>query len=434
MKFFIFCLLIYIKIICSYINIPFKTYKSDDINNLFYNFIYVNIDVGEPRQNNSKLVLNQGSYPFVLYDKKIYSNVLYDSQSSNKYIALENNKFEISSKSCKTGIYSMETFYIQNYKIDSCNFILCSKAKKEEYKLFDGQIGLNIGNDLVHDSNFVKLLKSKNIINNYIYSIYYINDDEGFLLLGEYPHNLNINLNLYKTSSDFKESNLLWVKSEIISKNIYWMILFDKISYGQFYHAQREAKLSFDIKYIISTTQYHDNFKEIFGKKCEHITFEEDFQGFKCRKDINKELTPKIEFYNKELNTTFTLDYKDLYMDKGNFSYFLVATYFDYDLGYWILGKPFMKKYLFLYNSDNKMIGFYKNSQYMNNGNTNKIDRYTISICLNIFLALILIILIFVFYHYYIKRRRIRANELEDKFNYVSKNDNNEHSNYSPIN
>ena len=153
----------------------------------------------------------------------------------------------------------------------------------------------------------------------------------------------------------------------------------------------------------------------------------------KCRKDINKELTPKIEFYNKELNTTFVLDYHDLYMDKGNFSYFLVATYFDYDLGYWILGKPFMKKYLFLYNSDSKMIGFYKNSQFMNNEH-NKIDRYTISICINIFLALILIILIFAFYHYYIKRRRIRANELEDKFNYISKNDNNEHSNYSPIN
>ena len=410
MKFFIFSLLVYINIIFSYINIPFKTYESDDINNLFYNFIYVKVDIGEPRQNNTKLVLNQGSYPFFLYDKNIYSNVLYDFQSSNKYTPLDDIKVEVPSKSCKTGAYSMDTFYIQNCKIDFFNFILCSKAKNEEYKLFDGQIGLNIGNDLIHDSNFVKVLKSKNIINNYTYSIYYTNDDEGFLLLGEYPHNININLDLYKKYSEFKESNLLWIKSEIISKSICWMILFDKISYGQFYHAQREAKLSFEIK------------------------FEEDYQGFKCRKDINKELTPKIEFYNKELNTTFTLDYHDLYIDKGNFSYFLVATYFDYDLGYWILGKPFMKKYLLLYNSDNKMIGFYKNSQLMNNEQINKLDRYTISICINIFLALILIILIFVFYHNYIKRRRIRANELEDKFNYISKNDNNEHSNYSSIN
>ena len=98
-------------------------------------------------------------------------------------------------------------------------------------------------------------------------------------------------------------------------------------------------------------------------------------------------------------------------MEKDNYLYFLVVNYFDYEPGYWILGKPFLKKYLFLFDSDNKMIGFYKYSD-NNDNNTlsNKISSYYVSIIMNVLLGIIVIILIFIFYHYIMKKRRIRAN------------------------
>ena len=215
-----------------------------------------------------------------------------------------------------------------------------------------------------------------------------------------------------------------WIHSEISKNNFHWAILFDKISYGNgdIYQAQREGRLLNEIKYIISTGQYYNLFKDIFGNKCSiiHIDLDEDLQGFKCNKNINKELTPEIKFYNKALNMTFVLDYNDLYIERGDYLYFLVAKYFEYEPEYWTLGKPFIKKYLFLFNYDSKMIGFYKSKE-NSDKQSNKNNYFSISIVLNIVLIVIIIILVFTFCQYYLKKRRIRANELEDKFNYMAK-------------
>ena len=415
-----------INIIVSYIKLSFKTYKSDNYDYLFYNYLYINIDVGIPKQDNIKLVLKQSKYSFYLYSSKSFSNVSYNSKSSTKYKELLDENFDLTSSNCLNGIFSKDTFFVDNQRIDNLTFILCTKSRDEEYKLFDGEIGLNLAYESPPNTNFIEALKINEIINNYIYSIVYVNDEEGFLLIGEYPHKINLINNIYDKYSVFKEENLFWVHSEISKNNYYYNLLFDKISYGsgEIYQAQREGRISIDFNYILSTPQYYKLFKDIFGRKCGPFNFGNDLQGFRCSKDINKELTPEIKFYNKELNTTFILDYNDLYMEKDNYLYFLVVNYFDYEPGYWILGKPFLKKYLFLFDSDNKMIGFYKYSDKIdNNTSSNKISSYYVSIFMNIFLGIIVIILIFIFYHYVMKKRRIRANELEDTFNNISKND-----------
>ena len=93
-------------------------------------------------------------------------------------------------------------------------------------------------------------------------------------------------------------------------------------------------------------------------------------------------------------------------------------------MGKWILGKPFFKKYLLLFNMDSKMVGFYK-KEISENFETNKknVNSFNTSIFINILLFIIIIILSFSLYHCYVNKRRIRANELEDKFNYIAKND-----------
>ena len=418
MKYYLSLVLVNINIIYSYIKLPFKTYNSDDINYFYNNFLYINLDIGLPKQNYSKIVLKQGRYNFFLYDNTIYSSASYNSKSSTRFHTLVDDIFELTSSNCLKGISSMDTFFIQSQRFDNITFILCTKSKNNEYELFDGEIGLNLEYQSPPNSNFISILKNNEVINNYIYSINYINDNEGFLLIGEYPHKIN---------SEYKAYNLNWIHSEISKNNFHWTVLFDKISYGNgdIYQAQREARLLNEIKYIISTGQYYNLFKDIFGSKCSiiHIDLDEDLQGFKCNKNINKELTPEIRFYNKALNMTFVLDYNDLYIEKGDYLYFLVAKYFEYQPEYWVLGKPFMKKYLFLFNYDSKMIGFYKSNDKDNDKHFNKNNYFSISIILNIVLIVIVIILVFIFCQYYLKKRRIRANELEDKFNYTAKED-----------
>lgn len=424
MKFYLSLLLIKINFIFSYIKIPFKTFELNDINNLYNNYVYINLDIGIPQQNNTKIVLKQGKYSFFLYDNNKYINASYNYKLSKTYRKVLDEKLEFTSSTCFEGLFSQDTFYIENKEIKNLSFVLCSRTKTEEYFFFDGEIGLNLLYEFPETSNFVKILKGKEIINNYIYSINYINDKEGYLLIGEYPHNIKRNSNIYDKYSDFNKNNLYWIHSIVTKNSVHWTISFDKISYGDggAYQAQREARILVETKYIISSTQYYNSFKEIFGRKCTIILLDEDLEGYKCTKDINKELTPEIRLFNRELNTTFVLDYNDLYFETDNYFFFLVTNIINYDPGYWILGKPFLKKYLLLFDYDNKMIGFYKNSE--NKKNKSKgINSYSLSLFFNIFLVIVIICLAFAFYQYYIKKRRIRANELEDKFNYTAKND-----------
>ena len=162
-------------------------------------------------------------------------------------------------------------------------------------------------------------------------------------------------------SGSLKKENLNWFHAVENNKNQRWSITFDKISYSnsEVFQIQRECILSAENKFIISTFQYFNLIKEIFGKKCKIYQSEYSYQYLSCDKNIDKEFTPEINFFIKEYNITFNINYKDLFFDDGDSLIFLVATYADFDEGYWILGKPFIKKYLFLYDMDSKMIGFY---------------------------------------------------------------------------
>ena len=421
MKYFIYIILLSTNLtfIFSYLKIPFKTFDSDKIskiNKIKNNYIYINISLGFPNQNQSKISLNQEKDPFDIYINHSY---FYENSKTSK--AISNEDFELTNNLCKKGIFISDTINIESDNYENISFILCTKYHQIDSLYFDGRLGLNIEYNEKCDTNLIRQLKAKNIINNYCYSIIYESDDEGFLLIGEFPHNINLNKNKYLT---FKEENLNWIYSVKNEKNNRWSIIFDKISYSnsELFQIQRNCILSIENRFIISPFQYFNLVKDIFGKKCKNYQVDNNFQYLSCDKDIDKEFTPQIIFYNKELNLTFTLDYNDLFLEEKNSLIFLVSTYIDFDEGYWILGKPFFKKYIPLFNIDNKMIGFYKKEIYLEE-NTKKVSSFNTSILINILLFIIIIILSFSLYHCYVNKRRIRANELEDKFNYIAKND-----------
>ena len=427
-KFLFYLIILYINLIYCYIKLPFETYKTSNFSDFFNNYIFTNIDIGLEPKTNIKLLLKQGSYSFYVYDNNYYSNIIYNYKNSSRYRNLLEYEFEFISSGCQYGVFSMDTFYIQNQRNDNITFILCTRSYNNEFKNFDGQIGLNIEYDSMTDTNLILVLKNKKIIENYVYTLYYINDNEGFLLIGEYPHNLKLNnIVSYEKYSEIKEENLIWINSEITKKNLLWTIFFDKIYLGssELYQSNKLGKISIEIKYIISPLQYFNLFKKIYSKECENISFDSVLMGFKCNINIDKKLTPEIRFYNNDLNTTFFLNYNDLFIDKDNYTYFLAFSYINNnDFNDWILGRPFLKKYLFLYNQDSRMIGFYKNKEKeksINNRDGNsKFNLYLILIILNILFVVIIITISVLFYKYYIKNKKNRANELEDTFEYIS--------------
>ena len=416
----IFILIINQSLINAYLKIPFKTYPINKIpkERLGNNYIYININIGLPNQKPKDIVIKQEKYQFYI------RNESYSSQTSK---ILSDENFEVKNSICRKGLYLMDNIYLDKNTYKNISFILCTKSFADEYSYFDGEMGFNIGYEGKYDSNFIRQLKANNIISNYIYSFIYENDESGYILIGEYPHNINLNYNLYDKYSTYKEENLNWIHAVKSENNQKWSITFDKISYSnsELFQIQRDCVISIENRFVISTFQYFNLFRDIFGKKCKVYQFDFTYQILACEKDINKEFTPEITFFNKNLNMNFTLDYNDLFFDNGDSYYFLVATYADNDEGRWILGKPFLKKYLFLYNLDSKMVGFYhkeKSSTIDNNNETNKSkSSFNASILINVILVIVIIVLFIILCHYYLKKRRIRANELEDKFNYIAK-------------
>ena len=155
----------------------------------------------------------------------------------------------------------------------------------------------------------------------------------------------------------------------------------------------------------------------------------EYYYSYYCKKEVDISKMKNIYFYNKQLDFTFELTYQDLfyYNDKDEYNYFLII--FSNDLEdsdenqyrFWILGEPFFKKYQFIFNKDSKTMGIYTSINNKDNGNTwwSKYKWYFILIVLLVILLCGLSVLLFLFLRKP-KKRKIKANELDDEFDYTS--------------
>ena len=144
---------------------------------------------------------------------------------------------------------------------------------------------------------------------------------------------------------------------------------------------------------------------------------------------------PDLIFYNLDFNRNFTLTKEDLFSfnikDKtDNNLYFLIVNGID-DENRWMIGIPFLKKYVLSFDYDNKRIGYYKNygkeNYVKDNGKKeekNKIyNTDAFKIVIIILSSGIIFILGMLFNNYLKKSRKKRANELDDIFEYDAHED-----------
>ena len=255
----------------------------------------------------------------------------------------------------------------------------------------------------------------------------------------------------------------MYNENDLIYKNIYiedntnkvWKLNFDKIyinstnTNNSIYINlnNKVAELVFDSDIIIGTNELEQKLKDIFlddyiqEQKCfiEKYTqlyyqrFEANF--YYCDIELKNylyELLPSINFYCNDYNYTFEINKNELFKEEDKYIYLLILFPTTKNKNNFVIGNSLTLKYPFVFNSDSGTIGLYTGYTKTNNNNNkeedNKNNQYIlIKIIIIIILSVCLIIIgIIIGKKIYGIKRKQRANELLDDYEYNSVENNKE--------
>jgi hypothetical protein len=269
-----------------------------------------------------------------------------------------------------------------------------------------GRFGLQIYSKDEDDSKVpcpLRILFENKINDNYLWSIHFNKkenqlEDEGYLLLGEYPHDLEKSIGIYDTY-EFNKDNYKSIydisNSKTMNNEIQMSVIYfynkedDKDSTNQKdFNNLQSSDLFQDIIIPQVTLSYVTKFDfnfggilipEFFNAYIKQKVFddyikqgkcfiESAFAGlsinyYYCKKEksvINKikDKIPTVIFSQAHLIYNFTIGINELLYEKDDYVFFLLF-YSGSQRNKWILGKPFLKKYPLVFNPDSKDIGFY---------------------------------------------------------------------------
>ena len=431
--------------------------------------LYTEVSIGSPPQN-LNININPDNFifyisPDICYD---FSPSYYNYSNSKSFFLISAGPEEDGFYELGGGTYARDSFSFFNstdLKNNMTNifleFFYASYLSFQKYHQICGVLGLGLKKriDNYDFDTFLTALKKKNIINSYSWTYLFFNKDkesnakkilnlpeinneyiiknfDGFIIIGNYSEikeDNNNNDDILKSLAVERDNELKW---DIIINKIY-----NKYENIDCIDKKIYLDLSINYEYIISPKDYFDriiipyfdNF--IKNKKCklkeiknniyinEIITcdkklfFQKDIQNF-----------PTIFFYHQDFNYTFELTYKDLFEIRNEEIFFLIIknkNNFNQDI--WRMGKIFLEKYQFSFNQDSKTINFhqkiYKNNEKSNINEKNKF-KFNINYIWIIICIICLIIGIYLGNRFIIKNRKLRANELQDDYDYKESKEN----------
>lgn len=437
--------------------LPFRTNKhdylfsnnSDLLQKYDYQELYSEISVGTPSQK-VNFKIEQENSNFYFGENICYKNSpSYYNYSKSKTFAIASfydgdNGF--------TGFESFQLYKTLNIKnktmiehLDAYFDInLLSKEKKE----ICGEIGLSIKSKEYLNYSFLGEIKQKGYTDKYSWTYIYfkkdknkiinlpeindteiVNNYEGILIFGEYPHEYYPNI--------YNKNDLRSVLAYERNNKILWGIIFSKIYYFnkkdeiKIIVEEEQAELLINLNYIICSNIFFENITQIFFRqyindnKCKINKLSSglnSYQLISCDKNFfdKNEIKkfPNIYFYHRDFNYTFNLTYNDLFEEYNGIIYFLIIFDNKYD-NIWKFGKLFLTKYQFVFNQDEKTINFYSK---FNENKSNLISNDFSRIFSNyIFWIVILLLFISLFagifvgeYIFEKKKNKNIADELED--------------------
>ena len=398
---------------------------------LINNLIMVELRVGTNPQL-LKLKLEFDTCVFYIASESSSNEIKFKEKQSTTYRQMDKNIIPIDKSNLNKAILSSDYIYLNKDSNNKYNitFLLGIDTDKD---ISGGLIGLNLDEEKVNKYNFLNELKRLGLINDYHFTIKYIDNNSGNLIIGNLPH-------IYD-SNRFKKNNYKEIYADFTKDDLTWKIKFNEIYIGD-KKESNEIKIE-DYAYcylrlekaiIEGSEKYRQYLLNTFMKEQinNNLCFEVDSEyhySYYCKKEADISKLKNIYFYNKKLEFTFELTYKDLfyYNDNDKSYYFLII--FSNDLEeddeynkYWVLGEPIFKKYQFVFNKDSKTIGIYTSINNINDGDSwwAKNKWYFILIMLLIILLIGLGAVIFYFLKFIPRKRKIKANELDDDFDYNS--------------
>ena len=379
---------------------------------LFSNNLISQIEIGYPKQ---KINIYLSSKDYEFYIEENLTNESYYNYNNSTFSKKKSNEMEFFDSPYYSGFYMQDIFTFKNTNnseiaINNFSFILSNNLIGKGYST----IGLNYYNPSDdYNINFLKQLKEKKVISNYTWNLKYLDNNNGIITFGSFPHmynNLFLKENLRFTSTSFNENNLDWniFFDKIIFNNNKEQIIFKGSTICELNLERDLIKAPFEYKFIF--------IKYIFNQsKCEEVNVSTNI-FYICDKKTKIYKLPSIQFKSRDLNFTFEMTYKDLFKEINGKLFFLI--YFNKldknQFKFWILGKPFIKKYQFIFEQEKRLVGFYQIIE-------NPISYFKLQvtlICILSSIIIILWILVFRFFKYKIRKKRI--NEIDDIYDYSS--------------
>ena len=462
------------------------------INDFFSNYIITDLKLGNPSQKINSF-LNPENICFQFIEKNKWKNLnnkinTYNPKRSLTFLLNKNNKalraediisFEDDINKNKTNNIVHIPFNLET-----------DFGEINEESEFINELGLNskLNLDKKNDCpNFINELKKNKIINEEIYSLVYKVKTQGNLFIGDYLYNIDAN--------KYKKNNFFIINGLQNQNGIKWNINFDKIYiHDKFQEGNRsisnrsnEGKINLpfnrsvnikiDQKIIIGTHEYKNaidnlifnklikskicqidianyNSKNYYVYSCEALkfaTFESSFyeDDYYYQEPIYHYLHfPSIIFYSDKLKYYFEINYEKLFELIGERFYFMIIFEIEPQKGgiEWVIGEHLIKNNIFSFNINDKKLMFYNekaiNENFEENNNNEKINQTNLQKEKSkniIIISLVIIIICFIFFTFCLiskikERRKKKANELIDEYEYFSEKDNNNNSINSIIN
>ena len=436
----------------SYLIFPFKTKKSiledteHNITRLFrsllYNNIYINLEIGEPKQNVEAFLASK--YIYFYFSEKTKNNPRTNTSNpdfddvgcelDNFFDKNKSESIEITNIKARDlygikGNASYDYFYLKNEK----NEIIKDKLKFFLYESTIGNrpavVGLQFPR-VKEEFNLFTILKEKDLITSFNWMVNYTSEDEGNFIIGELLHKID--------PQNYKEENLLTGHPYTYKamQEIWGLRMDDILFNGRNFRPYHECYFYYELNYIEGIDNLEKELDKYFNDSINNGTCFKKYivypysphKFYYCEKEKYKEnmkYFPPIKFIHKEMNYTFELTYEDLFIEK--YDKLILLIFFSDNGSSWKFGKPFLKKYNFIMNQDHKIVSFYKNHGYQNNDKGNKEDGNNKNNYILIFTltGIVMIILIFlgIFIGKYVFKKKKRINTLDDDYDYTRKND-----------
>ena len=324
-----------------------------------------------------------------------YNSSLSLHSQSNILISSDSNYNPMNSQSFKILNGKIEEELIINTENGNKqkNFLFLDGNIEQKEPFIYGQMGFQNFFEEFRDNklnypNFFEQLKSYGLIGSISFSINQTSEKEGFININIEPDEFAPELYSYKnkystnvkgvtSNSINKYGKYLWNLdiSLVYYKNYKNKIITINVPQGEYHEDEYSAILNPEMGLIKGPYSYKslidDDFFNYFFEKeiCGH-SVENKKIFYYCSPKYKKELKdkfPNLFFYHQEFNYTFELTFEDLFYEKNKKIYFLI--YFDNklfgedmfsEISEWILGRPFLNKFQFVFDVENNLISFYE--------------------------------------------------------------------------